>query len=140
MPIINYLDIPVTTSTGDTVTEEQVYKSIVVAAAENLWTISKSPERDLISATLVVRNKHTIVVSIPYSDKKFSVKYQSSINMKYSTSRGVTNAISKNAFPGSSVGGSSSEDIPKGAPLIHPFYNKWARNLVLRIQSELMKL
>jgi len=64
-------------------------------------------------ATLVVRNKHTVVADVTYTPEKYSVVYKSSINMKY--------------------------DIQNGVPVIHPFYNDWAKKLVDAIRVECAK-
>ena len=134
VPVIEHINIPVQTGSGQPVTLEQVRNAISLAAAANQWEISKSENSNLISAKLLVRGKHTVVVSIPYSTEQFSIKYQSSINMKYEIAEG-----SPTTFPGT-FGHSSSKQVPEGTAVIHPFYNKWVGILLSSIQAELRKL
>lgn len=107
VPIINYENQLV----AKPLTIEQVKQAIVTAAAMNSWTITKGPTENSITATLVVRNKHTVIVNITYTKESFSVVYAGSINMKYQPNAGTG--------------------------VIHPFYNKWTRDLVDTIQANL---
>jgi hypothetical protein len=107
VPIINYENQLV----AKPLTIEQVKQAIVTAAATNSWTITKGPTENSVTATLVVRNKHTVIVNITYSKESFSVVYAGSINMKYQPNAGTG--------------------------VIHPFYNKWSRDLVDTIQANL---
>ena len=52
-----------------------------------------------IEARIIVRGKHTVVVSIPYDTQHFSINYKDSINMNYNEGK------------------------------IHPNYNKWVADL-----------
>ncbi len=107
VPIINYENQLV----AKPLTIDQVKQAIVTAAAMNSWTITKGPTENSVTATLVVRNKHTVIVNITYSKENFSVVYAGSINMKYQPNAGTG--------------------------IIHPFYNKWTRDLVDTIQANL---
>lgn len=130
--IIDHIDIPVVTSTGKPITADQVKNAITNAAISRNWQLNKSPNQDLLSATLHVRGKHTVVVSIPYSPEKFSLKYESSQNMKYMPAR------TSNTYVNSNVN-IVSQDIETG-PRIHPFYNQWVQDLMQSIKLELNKL
>lgn len=133
--IIDHNDIPVMTGSSKPVTSEQVRDAISAAATSLRWDVSKSPSQDMLSATLLVRGKHTVVVSIPYSAEKFSIKYQNSINMKYELagppSGGNSDLIKM---------GSAAKETPAGTPTIHPAYNKWVQELRQAIQAQLRKL
>lgn len=107
VPIINYENQLV----AKPLTIEQVKQAIVSAAAMNSWTITKGPTENSVTATLVVRNKHTVIVNITYTKESFSVVYAGSINMKYQPNAGTG--------------------------VIHPFYNKWTRDLVDTIQANI---
>jgi hypothetical protein len=132
VPIIYYNDIAIVTGTGKPITSEQVRTAITTAATAHKWEIAKSPNQDLLSATLRVRDKHTVVVSIPYSVEKFSIKYESSINMKYSPI---------DTTPSYKPGGiSASGPTPVSTPMIHPYYNRWIQELMQSIKLELTKL
>ena len=112
VPIENLPNNPVTVSSGKTLTPEQVKLAIQVAAIEKNWTLADKGDNGLL-ATLVVRNKHTIVVEITYSPTNFSLAYSSSINMNYSNDG--------------------------GQGIIHPNYNRWTQDLRKAIQVELLK-
>jgi hypothetical protein len=103
----------VVTADGKVPTLEQVRQAITKAAISSGWALAKTGDAQF-EATLVVRGKHTVVVSIPFSPEKFSVLYTSSTNMKY--------------------------DARGGKPVIHPNYNVWTGNLVSAIRRELVKL
>lgn len=130
--IIDYNDIPVVTTTGKLVTADQVKNAISNAAISRNWQLNKSPNQDLLSATLHVRGKHTVVVSIPYSPEKFSLKYESSVNMKYTPGEAGGTSMSGNV-------NRVSQDTATG-PRIHPFYNRWVQDLMQAIKLELNKL
>lgn len=130
--IIDHIDIPVVTITGKPVTTDQVKNAITNAAVSLNWQLNKSPNQDLLSATLHVRGKHTVVVSIPYSHEKFSLKYESSVNMKFIPGEAGGALISGNV-------NRVSQDTATG-PRIHPFYNRWVQDLMQAIKLELNKL
>ena len=134
VPVVNHIDVPVMTGSGKPVTADQVRDAIVKGAEKKDWEVTRSPNSDLLSAKIVVRNKHTVVVSIPYSAERFSIKYHDSINMNYKLSDGP---------PASNVGYTqynAPQGMPAGTPLIHPGYNSWVNYLLMSIQEELKKL
>jgi len=108
VPIINHENLPTVSAVGKAVSSEQVKQAIVMAATSKGWTTTLD-QSGAIVATLIVRNKHTISVTIPYVEDKFSVIYRDSTNMNYSNG------------------------------VIHPHYNSWVQNLVTAIRSELSR-
>ena len=82
VPIINYDNVPVATSSGKALQVEQIKQAIQTAAAAKAWSIAFQADGKLL-ATLNVRNKHIIVVEIEYSADKYSLKYKDSTNMKF---------------------------------------------------------
>ena len=112
VPIVDFKDQAILTTGDKTLTSLQVRDAIVRAAASLGWTLAPDGDQKFV-ATLVVRNKHTVVADVTYTPEKYSVVYKSSINMKYG--------------------------IEKGVPVVHPFYNDWARTLVGAIRTELAK-
>ncbi|MCB5183722.1 hypothetical protein LG201_00700 [Methylobacillus gramineus] len=110
--VINYEDVPIISASGKSLQASDVEQAIITGAGINQWTISRSENGELI-ATLVVRDKHTIAVNIPYTADKYSILYRSSDNMKY--------------------------DVKYGVPSIHPFYNKWVSALKSSIDRELLR-
>ncbi|MBQ7617352.1 MAG: hypothetical protein IJS50_00615 [Desulfovibrio sp.] len=83
---------------------------IFEACAERGW-VPYQKGADLIEAKLIVRAKHTIVVSIPYTATSYSINYKNSINMEYN----VNNL---------------------GVEVIHPNYNNWVNHLRLAINKK----
>lgn len=135
VPIVNYDDILVASGSGKPVSNEQVREAIVNAARANNWVVGKVVDKDVLSATLLVKGKHTVVVSIPYSADKFSIRYQDSSNMKYS--------LAKPAMEGSTdltKINSPARNLQAETPMIHPAYNKWVQALLQSIRLELTRL
>lgn len=114
--IIDYLDNAVVTGSGKTITADQVKNAITAAAQTRNWQVTRAPKGDGLQAVLQVRGKHTVVVDIAYSAQAYSIKYQSSTNMKYSYA------------PDTNV------------RVIHPFYNRWVAELREAIRMELNRL
>jgi len=52
------------------------------------WTIKWVGNGHLIGK-IVVRNKHTLVVSVKYNTRRFDIDYKNSINLKYRVKDGV---------------------------------------------------
>ncbi|WP_431098143.1 hypothetical protein [Polaromonas aquatica] len=113
MPIVNYPDIPVVTSSGAVPSAARVKQAIQAGATAKNWTVAQQADGKL-QATLKVRGKHTVIVQIAYTPEKYSLIYQDSIDMDY----GQRN----------------------GEPVIHPFYNKWVADLKESIRGELVKI
>ncbi len=107
VPVQNteHVAVPQTRS-GQTLNE--VEDAIIRGATAKGWIVNKR-EGNIIRATLNMRNKHTVVVDIPYTSKEFSIKYVSSSGMKYQEGK------------------------------IHPQYNTWIENLRKSIYRELGK-
>lgn len=114
VPIVNHENLAVAVSSSKPPTAEAVQKVIVGAAQARKWTVTRVPEGSKIHAKLFVRNKHTVVVEIENTESAFSVRYVSSIDMKYG--------------------------VVDGVPVIHPFYNRWVNELIESIRTELARL
>ena len=84
-------------------TEKQMHDAIVKGCADTGWRATDVAP-NTIEATIMVRNKHTVVVSIPYTATHYSINYKASTNMEYKAKSD----------------GSSS---------IHPNYNNWVSRL-----------
>ncbi|WP_130470298.1 hypothetical protein [Candidatus Magnetaquicoccus inordinatus] len=112
VPVVNYDGLFVATASGTLPSIEQIKSAILAGAARAGWSSVLQGDNTIIS-TLVVRNKHTVVVQIPFSPTQYSIKYYNSINMK---------AVDKN-----------------GQMVIHPFYNTWVDALRNAIHLELQK-
>lgn len=112
VPIVNYDNVAVATSSGKAPDAEQVRQAIAAAAAGKGWTVAPAGDGKL-QATIVVRGKHTVVVDIAYAADKYALTYKDSTNMNF---------IERD-----------------GQKLIHPFYNKWVQTLKEAIRLELLK-
>lgn len=113
VPIVNYNEVPIATISPKGMSLNQVKKAIVAAAVAKGWTLDdKGPGK--MTATLVVRHKHTVVVLITYTTTTFSINYVDSTDMKYGTR--------------------------DGEPAIHPAYNEWVKELEQTIAVEIRAL
>jgi len=92
-------------------TVQDMREAIVKGCAERNWRVVEK-DANTIEATNVVRNKHTVVVSIPYTETSYTINYKDSTNMNYR---------------------------PKsdGTFSIHPNYNNWVNNLDQSIQKQI---
>lgn len=127
VPIIDYMNVSVATSSDKPVTARQVKDAIVAAGKSLNWDMAFAANDDLVG-TLKVANKHTISVAIGVAADKYSIKYRSSINMKYSSGD-----ASKSDYRHSSAN-------PDEKPIIHPAYNTWVKTLFSAIEAELKKI
>lgn len=113
VPVINHDNIGVVTTSGKALTSEQVKQAIILAGASKTWTVSEQTDGSLL-ASLNMRNKHTVMAKIVYSTEKYSITFLDSSNMKSSQENGVT--------------------------VIHPNYNRWVKNLLQEINTELRRI
>jgi glucose/arabinose dehydrogenase len=113
VPVVNYENVSVPSSSDKVPTAAEVKQAILAAAEAKGWSIAQQPDGKLL-ATLKVRNKHAIVVEISYAGDQYSLTYKESINMNY-----------------------AERD---GEQLIHPHYNKWTQELIDAIHIEMLNL
>ena len=85
------------------ISEKQMHDAIVKACADTGWRASDAAP-NTVEATIMVRNKHTVVVSIPYTATHYSINYEASTNMEYKAKS-------------------------DGSASIHPNYNNWVSRL-----------
>jgi hypothetical protein len=129
VPIVNYRNIPLDAS-GASVRAERVEQAIRNAASAKGWKIAEEPGNKML-VTLVVNNKHTVMVEIAYSETRYSLVYRDSVNMKYDPEY-LPNFQSP---AGRSVGINA-----RGRPSIHPNYNVWVGDLKVAIGAELSRV
>lgn len=107
-PIQNYASVPAVRYDGTSLSQERVAQAIIRGGASKGWVVQpKAPGRML--AILNLRS-HQAVVEITYTDRDYSITYQSSINLDVDGDR-----INKN-------------------------YNRWLENLRQAITSELQRV
>ena len=130
-PIVDYRDQPAATTSGKPLQPDQVKQAIVEAAAKaRLWTIAYEPNGTMLASR--AWNDHVIVVAISWSADKYSLVYRDSTNMKYAMHKGV---------PSNSINTSFRNTPPQPAgAVIHPFYNRYVKELKDGIGAELRKL
>ena len=112
VPVVQYADQPILTSSGKPPALERVRQAVVAAAVAQGWTLATPGDGELV-ATLVVRGRHTIVFDIKFTTEKYSLTYKDSTNMKY--------------------------EVIDGVGRIHPNCNAWTQDLVNAINRELLK-
>ena len=114
VPLVNHPNIAITSGSGKPLSQEQVKQAIMAGAAAKTWTTTLEQDGS-ITATVLVRNKHSASVRIVFSSEKYSVTYKDSINLKF---------------------------IDKGSDgqFIHPHYNGWVNNLIDAIRIETGRL
>jgi hypothetical protein len=113
VPIANYINEPLQRADGAALNEARVMQAIFNAAAQRKWSLGYAANGS-VTATLVIRNKHTMVVDILYSPNAISMRYRSSINLKYW--------------------------VRDGVPYIHPAYNAQAKALLDAIKIEVQRV
>lgn len=114
VPIINHVDIAIASYSGKPLTLESVKKIIQIAGEQSQWQFADGAEKNSLTGTLVVRNKHTISVNIHYSVDKYSITYRDSLNMNFKVDS-------------------------LGQQLIHPKYNLWVEGLIANIRIQASK-
>ncbi len=74
-------DAPVKTASGKDLTAEQVQKAIIDAGIKQTWIMTVVKPGEMQGEFNV--QSHTIIVSIPYTSKNYSILYKSSSNLRY---------------------------------------------------------
>jgi hypothetical protein len=92
-------------------TVEDMREAILKGCLDAGWQAAQI-DANTIDATIVVRGKHTVVVSIPYTAESYAINYKSSINMAY-------------------------KDKSDGGVAIHGAYNRWVDNLHAAIEKQI---
>ncbi len=93
-----------------TLTNDDVFKAIVRAGALKGWVITRVDNNTALG-TLHLRD-HVAVVTITFNTKEYSIKYKSSVNLKYNAEQNT----------------------------IHSNYNGWIQNLKHAIDTQLTLL
>lgn len=107
-PVHNVADAPVTTVSGKPAQASQVRTAIITAGTSLGWQIVEV-KPGLLKGTLNLRT-HTAIVDIPYSASKYSITFNSGVNLNDKDGQ------------------------------IHKNYNGWIQNLDNKIRSELSRI
>lgn len=113
----DYKNQAIVTTNDQKPTLNKLKKAVAQAAVAQNWDvqIAKAPAGSAkFLLTRVIRNKHTMVVAVTLDNQKYSVEYQSSINLN----------------------AAKCQD----AIYIHPNYNKWVGDLNSAIKGKLKSL
>ncbi len=113
-PLVDYPVIPVATARGVALTADKVCQTVREAAEEKKWLVTVQADGRLLASLSWESNKHTIVVEVACSAASYSVIYKDSVNMKFSTRDGQST--------------------------IHPYYNRFVKELNDSIRVRLMTL
>lgn len=150
VPVVNFEAIPVAMSTSKALTAEQVKAAFIGAADGTPWElVPKGP--GVIEATYRKGNKHTVVVEVTHDAQTYSVRYVSSVNMKYEADPRNYEALYTNRQSGATAAElaakkqqesfSGSPDAPYAKPdakaVIHPFYERWVHELLDGVRKKL---
>lgn len=107
--IINHRDISVGTKfDGTEYSLDEIAKAIYSGCIAKKWIPKRIGPND-IQASIMVRGKHSITVSIPFSEESFSILFFSAENMDYK----------------------------ERSQKIHPNYNRWTSLLIQSILQEI---
>lgn len=129
-PIVNHDNLPFLTTSGKQPTAAEFKAAVARAGAARRWVISDGENNTLV-ATMVVRQRHTLSVTIAQMPTTFSVTYRDSINLNYGKS---DLAVPDPTAP------FNTKIVSGDQYVIHPNYNKWVRELVLAIRNELRRI
>lgn len=113
VPLVNHESIAIVTGSNKAPQLDQMKQAIRLGAAVRDWKILELADGGLL-ATIIVRDKHKVMVRIDYDASQYSIHYKDSAVMKY--------------------------EVNNGQAMIHPFYNVWVENLIKDINIELLKL
>jgi hypothetical protein len=112
-PVLSVSEVPLFSASGKSLSTKQVKQAIHKAAESKKWTLVDQADGKILGSLSWRNGHHSISVEIVYSGKNFSIFYKDSQNMKY--------------------------EVLNGVPSIHPFYNKYVRELNDAIMTELAK-
>lgn len=111
-PLVNYPAIPAVASSGVALTAEQLCQIVREVAEQKKWLVKVQPDGKLLASLSWESEKHAIVVEATCSPASYSVIYRDSVNMKF-----------------------SNRD---GQPEIHPYYNRFVKEMNDAVRVRLM--
>jgi hypothetical protein len=82
---------------GCELSDEKVVQGINAGLISRGWVITDRDAKGLIVAQIVVRNRHTLVIDIAYTNKTFDLTYKSSDSLNYKVKKDGTVEIHNNA-------------------------------------------
>jgi len=124
-----YEEIPIVTTTGGVLSNDQIRKTIVRAAEATNWKVQNINATGPVVAKYTYKEKHVATVKIVYTQRTYSIIYEGSVNLKYRIADG-----SDSYLPPGTINGTRSF-YPVGTKLIHGVYNQWIKALKDKIQA-----
>jgi len=145
IPVVDFIDVPVSAATSKAVTVAQVRAAITAAALINKWDVEA--DGDALRLTLIENHFHTVVVKVSYSATTYSVVYVDSKEMdylppdraftRYSSPTMAQDAIAKQQEKFARYA-ESTKAVPRAGTLIHPFYEEWVIELLRGVRRQLI--
>lgn len=149
VPVVDYVDVPISIYTSATLSTEQVRQAMLQAAPSAEWTVTPQPDGQL-EATFNKGDKHRIVVLIAFDAQKLSLSYKSSIEMRYRDQPYPTAQRSlRFGIESESEQAEKKQQArlsrrlewpyakPHGEAVIHPFYDDWVGRLLNAVHARL---
>jgi hypothetical protein len=141
VPVVDFANIPVAQSAAKALTADQVRDAIGRAAAAQSWTVSQVGEGEL-EARFVKNAKHTVVVAIRYDATRYAVAYKDSIDMKFEErSLQMDTQLYRSAAQKQKeqfvTDPLTAYAVVRRDALLHPFYERWVRQLLAGIGAQL---
>jgi hypothetical protein len=124
-----YDNVPIVTSSGAVLNNDQIRKIIVKAAEASNWRVENSDATGPVMAKYTYKEKHIASVRISYTQRTFSIAYENSVNLKYRIANGSDSHPSGDGMSGTRT------FYPVGTKLIHGVYNQWVASLKDKIQA-----
>ena len=112
--VVNVVDQPVAAASGKALTVDMVQQTISKVATMRNWEVVPQAGGRLIATLSWQNDRYTIVAEIKCKADSYSITYKESINMNY--------------------------QILNGVPSIHPYYNRFVRELREAIGVEFTRL
>jgi hypothetical protein len=112
VPVVNFANEAVATSSGKPLSAEQLKQIITKVAQGKNWVVTPMQGGKLSALLSWKNNKHSIVTEISCVENHYSIKYKNSINMNY--------------------------EVLDDGPVIHPYYNRYVTDLHNAIRAEML--
>ncbi|MEY4564923.1 MAG: hypothetical protein RLZZ618_4200 [Pseudomonadota bacterium] len=82
VPLVDFVDIPVSLGSAKALSTEQVRQAVLLAAVAERWDVTPLPDGRL-KLNLVKGDQYTVEVIVAYSAESYSARYVSSTNLNF---------------------------------------------------------
>ncbi|WP_374675230.1 hypothetical protein [Ideonella sp.] len=141
VPVMDFIDVPVSLATDRPQTAETVQAAFLRAAPRRGWQVQPEAPGTL-KGVYEKGEKHRVVVAITYDAQRYSVRYVDSVNMKYGDAP-MELSVARSTRVAAAEQRAMFMDRPESAYakpsafVIHPFYERWVHELLSAVRSEL---